>query len=63
MGGLIQSVGHGVSSVVGGAVNSIAITIGSIVNQTSRVVPGGFPVVALVAVVVIGLLMVTLIRH
>lgn len=63
MAGLAQSVGHGVSSVVGGAVNSIANALGSIVDQTSRVVPGGFPVVALIAVVVIGLLLVTLIRH
>jgi hypothetical protein len=63
MGGLIQSVGHGVSSVVGGAVNSIADTISAIVNQTSRVVPGGFPVVAIVGFVVIALIFVTLIRH
>ena len=44
MDGLAQSVGHGLGSVVGGALNSIAATISSIVNQTSRVVPGGFPI-------------------
>ena len=63
MDGLAQSVGHGVSSVVGGAVNSIANTLGSIVNRTSNVVPGGFPVVAIVSVVVVALVVVSLIRH
>jgi hypothetical protein len=63
MEGLAQSVGHGLSSVVGGALNSIANTINSLLNQASRVVPGGFPIVALVLAVVLGLLLVTLIRH
>ena len=63
MGGLAQSVGHGVSGVVGGAFNSIANTIGSIVNQTSQVVPGGFPVVAIVGVVVLVLVLATLVGH
>ncbi len=63
MGGLTQSVGNGIGSVVGGAANSIATTLGSIVDQTSRVVPGGFPVVAIVAFVVIALIFATLIRH
>jgi hypothetical protein len=63
MDGLAQSVGHGLGSVVGGALNSIAATISSIVNQTSRVVPGGFPIVALVGVVVLVLVFATLIRH
>jgi hypothetical protein len=43
MGGLLQSVGNGIGGVVGGAANTIANMLGSIVNQTSQVVPGGFP--------------------
>lgn len=55
MGGLTQSIGHGVSSVIGGAADSIANSLGQIVNQTSQAVPGGFPVVAIVAFVVVAL--------
>jgi hypothetical protein len=63
MGGLFQSVGNGVGGVVGGALGSIANSIHGIVDQASRVVPGGFPVVAIVTVVVIALIFVSLIRH
>jgi len=63
LGGLFESVGHGVSSAVGGAVNSIAGTLGSIVNQTSSVVPGGFPVVAIVTFVVAALIVSPFIRR
>jgi hypothetical protein len=63
MGGLLQSVGNGIGSVVGGAVSSIANSIHSIIDRTSSVVPGGFPVVAIVAFVVIALVFVSLIRR
>ncbi len=63
MGGLAQSVGHGLSSAIGGAFNTIASTLGSIVNQTSHVVPGGLPIVILIVAVVAVLLGVTLIRR
>ena len=62
MGGLVQSVGNGIGSVVGGAANSIANMLGSIVTQTSHVVPGGFPVVAIVVIVVVCLVAISLIR-
>ncbi|MGH2513951.1 MAG: hypothetical protein ACRDGQ_14870 [Candidatus Limnocylindrales bacterium] len=62
MGGLTDSVGHGIGSVVGGAANSIANSLGQIVGQTSRVVPGGLPVVAIVAFVVIALVVISLLR-
>jgi hypothetical protein len=63
MGGLVQSVGNGVSSIVGGAIGSIANTIHSIVDRTGSVVPGGFPVVAIVTFVVIALVFVSLIKR
>lgn len=63
MGGLVQSVGNGIGSIVGGAVSSIANSIHSIIDQTSRVVPGGFPVVAIVTFVVVALIFVSLIRR
>jgi hypothetical protein len=63
MGGLLQSVGNGVGGVVGGAIGSIASSIHGIVDQAGRVVPGGFPVVPIVTVVVIALIFVSLIRH
>ncbi len=62
MGGLVQSVGNGIGSVVGRAANSIANILGSIVTQTSQVVPGGFPVVAIVVIVVVCLVAISLIR-
>jgi hypothetical protein len=62
MSGLVQSVGNGIGSVVGGAASSIANMLGSIVHQTSQVVPGGFPVVAIVVIVVVCLVAISLIR-
>jgi hypothetical protein len=58
MGGLATSVG----GAIGNAANAMADTLGSIVHALSAAVPGGFPVVAIVAVVVIGLVLVSLIR-
>jgi hypothetical protein len=62
MGGLLQSVGNGIGGVVGGTANTIANMLGSIVHQTSQVVPGGFPVVVIVVIVVVGLVAISLIR-
>lgn len=63
MGGLIQSLGNGIGNVIGGAVHAVSGTIGSIIDNTSHVVPGGFPIVAIVGLVVIALVIVSLIRH
>ncbi len=63
MGGLLQSLGNGIGSVVGGAVHSISGTIRSIIDNTSRAMPDGFPIVAIVAFVVLALVFVSLIRH
>jgi len=49
MGGLLESLGNGIGSVFGGAVHSISGTTGSIIDNSSRAVPGGFPIVAIVA--------------
>jgi hypothetical protein len=63
MGGLLQSVGNGIGGVVGGAIGSIANSLHGIIDQAGRVVPGGFPVVAIVTFVVIALILVSLIRR
>jgi hypothetical protein len=63
MGGLIQSLGNGIGNVIGGAVQAVSGTIGSIIDNTSHVVPGGLPIVAIVGFVVIALVIVSLIRH
>ena len=55
MGGLIGNLGNGIGNVIGGAVHAVSGTIGSIINNTSQVVPGGFPIVAIVGFVVIAL--------
>ena len=63
MGGLIGNLGSGIGNVIGNAVHAVSSTIGSIINNTSQVVPGGFPIVAIVGFVVIALVIVSLIRH
>ena len=56
MGGLVQSVGNGDRQRRRRRREARSSnTLGSIVNQTSHVVPGGFPVVAIVVFVVVAL--------
>ena len=63
MGSLIGNLGNGIGNVIGNAVHAVSGTIGSIINNTSQVVPGGSPIVAIVGLVVIALVIVSLIRH
>jgi hypothetical protein len=63
MGGLVQSLGNGIGNVIGGAIRAVSGTIGSIIDNTSHVVPGGAPIVAIVAILVVALVGVSLIRH
>ena len=58
MDGLARSVGDGIGSLFGGAIDAVGGALAGMVQAASRIIPNGlFPVIAITAIVVVGWLL------
>ena len=53
MGGFVDAIGQGIGSLVGDSLAAIGSVLGGMLGTLGRIVPGGLPIVAVLAVIAI----------